>query len=137
VPHTPASVPASPTAIYNNAKNYFYNGDYKNAITLLENAITRYPDSPEAVLAQSLIGDSWVSLGGHNPEALAAYALVIKNYTDPDRVADAFYKQGQVYEATNQKDLAIKSYQDCIQRFPNNSAATFSTMALKRLGIIK
>ena len=134
---TPTSIPASPSAIYNNAKSYFYNGDFKNAITLLGDAITRYPDSPEAVMAQALIGDSWVSLGGHNPEALAAYALVIKNYTDPDRLADAYYKQGQVYEASNQKDAAIKSYQDCVAKYPNNSAATFATMALKRLGVIK
>lgn len=134
---TPASIPASPTAIYNNAKDYFYKSDYNTAITLLGDAIKRYPDSPEAVLAQLLIGDSWVSLGGHNPEALAAYALVIKNYNDPDRVADAYYKQGQVYEATNQKDLAIKSYQDCVRLFPNNSAADLAKVNLKRLGVIK
>ncbi len=136
-PTRPASIPASPTAIYNNAKDYFYKTDYKNAIILLGDAIQRYPDSPEAVFAQLLIGDSWVGLGGHNQEALAAYALVIKNYNDPDRVADAYYKQGQVYEATNQKDLAIKSYQDCVAKFPNNSAATLATQALKRLGVIK
>jgi len=134
---TPASIPASPSAIYNNAKDYFYKSDYNTAITLLGDAIKRYPDSPEAVLAQLLIGDSWVYLGGHNPEALAAYALVIKNYNDPDRVSDAYYKQGQVYEATNQKDAAIKSYQDCVAKFPNNSAATLATQALKRLGVIK
>jgi TolA-binding protein len=131
------SIPPSPTAIYANAKNYFYNSDYNSAIRLLEDAIKRFPDSPEAPMAQVLIGDSHDSLG-HNQEALAAYGLVIKNYTDPERVAEALYKQGSTYEKLNQKDNAIKSYQDCIQRFgPTSSMGILSTTALKRLGVIK
>jgi len=128
------SIPPSPSAIYNNAKNSFYGTDYNNAILLLTDAIKRFPDSPEAAMAQVLIGDSHDSLG-HTQDALAAYALVIKNYTDPDRVADAYYKQGSMYEKLNQKDNAVKSYQDCIRLFGNSSAAVLSANALKRLGI--
>jgi len=129
----PTTIPPSPSAVYANAKKYFYDTDYNTAIQLLADAIKRFPDSPEAPLAQFLIGESHDALG-HNQDALAAYALVIKNYTDPDRVSDACYKQGQIYEKLNQKDNAIKSYQDCVNKFPNSSAAVLSANALKRLG---
>jgi len=128
------SIPPSPSGVYANAKKYFYDTDYNTAIQLLADAIKRFPDSPEAPLAQYLIGESHDALG-HNQDALAAYALVIKSYTDPDRVSDAYYKQGQVYEKMNQKDNAVKSYQDCVRLFPNSSAAILSGTALKRLGI--
>jgi TolA-binding protein len=130
----PTSIPPSPTAIYANAKKYFYDTDYTTAIQLLADAIKRFPDSPEAPLAQTLIGDSHDALG-HSQEALAAYGLVIKTYTDPDRVSDAYYKQGLIYEKITQKDNAIKSYQDCVRLFPSSSAAVLSSNALKRLGI--
>jgi TolA-binding protein len=130
----PTSIPPSPSAVYANAKKYFYDTDYNTAIQLLADAIKRFPDSPEAPLAQLLIGESHDALG-HSQDAQAAYALVIKNYNDPDRVSDAYYKQGQIYEKLNQKDNAVKSYQDCVRLFPNSSAAIFSGTALKRLGI--
>lgn len=131
----PTSIPPSPTAIYANAKKYYYDTDYTSAIQLLTDALKRFPDSPEAPMAQVLIGDSHDSLG-HTQEALAAYGLVIKNYTDPDRLADAYYKQGLMYEKLNQKDNAIKSYQDCIRVFgATSSMGIMSANALKRLGI--
>jgi len=133
-PPVQTSIPPSPTAIYANAKKYYFDTDYNSAIQLLADAIKRFPDSPEAPMAQILIGDSHDALG-HNQEALAAYQAVIKTYNDPDRVADALYKQGQTYEKLGQKDNAIKSYQECVTRFPNSSAKDLSNTALKRLGV--
>jgi TolA-binding protein len=77
------AIPASPTAYYQAAMNYFFGGQYDNAIAALTAAIQKYPESPEAAGAQMRIGESYVSLGGHDVEALAAFDLVIKNYKDP------------------------------------------------------
>ncbi len=130
----PTSIPPSPSAIYNNARSYYYSSDYNSAIQLLTDAIKRFPDSPDAPAAQNLIGESHYALG-HSQEALAAFALTIKNYTDPDRLADAYYNQGAIYEKLNQKDNAVKSYQDCVRLFPNSLSAALAAQALKKLGI--
>lgn len=131
------NIPPSPGEYYGKAFNYFYQGMFTEAIELLADAIKRFPDSPEAARAQQTIGDANFALGGHDAEALAAYALVIKNYKDPEVVPDAYLKQGDAYERLGQKDNARKSYEDVRTKYPNSSAAIFALAALKRLGYIK
>ncbi len=76
-------------------------------------------------------------MGGHDAEALAAYALVIKTYTDPDVLPDAYLKQGDANERLGRKEAARKSYEEVRKDYPNSSAAIFALAALKRLGYIK
>jgi TolA-binding protein len=121
------SIPASPTDYYRAANQYFFLGQYDNAIAALTAAIQKYPESPEAASAQMRIGESYDALHGHDTEALAAFDLVIKNYKDPDVVSDAYYK----------KDAAGKVLLDLRRLYPTSSAADLALPVLKQLGIIK
>ena len=136
-PRPGGSIPPSPGEYYNKAFEYFYGGKFAEAIEFLSDAITRFPDSPEAARAQQTIGDANLAMGGHDTEALAAYSLVIKNYKDPDILPDAYLKQGDAYERLGQKENARKSYEEVRAKFPSSSAQIFATAALKRLGYIK
>ena len=143
-PTTPTSprpgggaIPPSPGEYYGKAFEYFYGGKFAEAIEFLSDAIKRFPESPDAARAQQTIGDANLAMGGHDAEALAAYALVIKNYKDPEILPDAYLKQGDAYERLGQKENARKSYEDVRSKYPTSSAAIFATAALKRLGYIK
>lgn len=131
------AIPASPTAYYQAAMYYFFGGQYDNAIAALTAAIQKYPESPEAAGAQMRIGESYVALGGHDVEAMAAFDLVIKNYKDPDVVPDAYFKKGILLERLGQKDAAGKVLLDLRKLYPSSSAADLALPVLKRLGIIK
>jgi tol-pal system protein YbgF len=132
-----AAIPPSPGEYYNAAFGYFFRGQYDSAIESLAEAIKRFPDSPEAARAQFTIGEAWLSMGGHDADALAAYGLVIKNYQDPEVLPDAYLKQGDAQERLGQKEAARKSYEDVRRLYPNSAAAIFALAALKRLGYIK
>jgi TolA-binding protein len=140
-PRPAGNIPPSPGEYYKAAFGYFYSATSKEmfaeAIEFLTDAIKRFPDSPEAARAQFAIGDANLAMGGHDADALAAYALVIKNYKDPEVLPDAYLKQGDANERLGQKDAARKSYEEVRAQFPNSSAAIFATAALKRLGYIK
>jgi TolA-binding protein len=133
----PGNIPPSPGEYYGTAFGYFYRGMFAEAIEFLTDAIKRFPDSPEAARAQQTIGDANLQMGGHETEALAAYALVIKNYKDPEVLPDAYLKQGDAYEKLGQKENARKSYEEVRTQFPNSSSAIFALAALKRMGYIK
>jgi TolA-binding protein len=132
-----SNLPPSPGEYYGTAFGYFYRGMFAEAIEFLTDAIKRFPDSPEAARAQFTIGDANLAMGGHEADALAAYALVIKNYKDPEVLPDAYLKQGDAYAALGKKEEARKSYEEVRTQFPNSSAKTFAEAALRRMGFIK
>ena len=136
-----AGLPPSPGEYYSAAFNRFYAATtpdmFSDAVEFLSDAIRRFPDSPEAARAQFMIGDAYLAMGGHDKDALAAYALVIKNYTDAEVLPDAYLKQGDANERLGQKEAARKSYEDVRTKFPNSAAKIFAETALRRLGYIK
>jgi TolA-binding protein len=131
------TLPPSPTAYYNAAFGYFFNNQFDFAVEALKEAIGRFPDAPEAARAQLTIGEAYFQMGGHNKEALEAFALVIKNYRDPEAVADAHHKQGLVYEQLGQKAEACKQYETVRTLFKGSSTAILATQAHGRLGCSK
>lgn len=132
-----SGLPPSPGEYYRAAFGYFWSGSLPEAVEFLTDAIKRFPDSPEAARAQFTIGDAYLGMGGHEAEALAAYALVIKNYKDPEVLPDAYLKQGDAYAALGKKEEARKSYEEVRTQFPNSSAKVFAEVALRRMGYIK
>lgn len=131
------AVPPSPGAYYDAAFGFYFAGQFDSAIQALSDAIKRFPEFPRAASAQLTIGDAYDALGGKNKEALAAYALVIEKYKDPDVVPDAYYKQALIYEKMGQKDAAGKRLLELRKLYPESTAADLALPVLKRLGFIK
>ena len=133
----PGTVPPSPTEYYNAAFRYYFGGQFESAIKTLEDALTRFPDAPEAATARLRIADSHGKLG-RNPEALAAFAQLFKDYKDPEALAEGYLKQGELLEKMGQKTEAIKSYEQSRKIAPDGSSTRLLAEGqLKRLGIIK
>jgi len=127
-------IPPSPGEYYKTALGYFFAGQFDSAVESLADAIKRFPEFPEAARAQFTIGEAFLSMGGHDAQALEAYALVIKTYpNDLDVLPDAYLKQGDTQVRLGRKDAARKSYEDVRRLFPNSSAAIFALAAIKQL----
>jgi TolA-binding protein len=139
-PASPAmgGVPASANDYLSAAKDDYFAGRYDMAIKGFGEFLTRFPTSPDAASAQYSIGESNFLLGKFK-EAVEAYALVIKNYrtSNPDVVADAYFKQGNAYENLKQRDLAVANYQLLRKDFAGTNGELQATQALRRLNIIK
>lgn len=133
----PGTVPPSPTEYYRAAFDYFYRGQFDNAIKTLDDALTRFPDAPEAASARLRIAESHEKMN-RNPEALAAFARLFKEHKDPEVLADGYLKQGALLEKMGQKTEAIKSYEQARKIAPEGSSTgMLAVQELKRLGIIK
>lgn len=135
-PRAGGNIPPSPSAYYAAGFQYVILGKYEDAISMLTEAIGKFPEWPDAARAQVEIGAAHEQLG-HEKEALAAYTLVTQTYKDRDVVPDAYLKLGLYYERLNQKENAKKSLDPILKDYPTSSAATFATQALKRMGFIK
>jgi tol-pal system protein YbgF len=136
-PPRPTSIPPSPASYYNAAWGYYASNQFDLAIEACQEALKRFPDSPEAPRAQMTIGESYFYMGQHSKEALEAFTVVITKYKDSDQVPEAYYKQGLTYEQLGQKESARKSYEQVRTTYPDSTAAIFATQALRRLGYIK
>jgi tol-pal system protein YbgF len=132
-PPTGGSIPPSPSTYYSAAFGYYAATKYDDAILMANEALAKFPDSPDAPRAQMTIGDSYVNLG-KNKEALEAYTTLIDKYKTSDQLPDAYYKQGQAYAALGQRENARRSYQYVIKNYPQETAATLAAQALKKLG---
>jgi TolA-binding protein len=131
-------VPASANDYLAAAKDDYFAGRYDMAIKGFDEFLKRFPTSPDAASAQYSIGESYFLLGKFK-EAVDAYALVIKNFrsSNPDVVADAYFKQGNAYENLKQRDLAVANYQLLRKDFPGTNGELQATQALRRLGVVR
>ena len=127
------SIPPSPSTYYTAAQGYYAATKYEEAIQMGQEAIKRFPDSPDAPRALIIVGDSNYQLGRFK-EALEAFTAVTTKYKDSDQLPDAYYKQGTAYQQLNQRAQARTAYQYVIKTYPDSVARTLAEQMLKKLG---
>ncbi len=126
-------IPPSPSTYYTAAQGYYASTKYEEAIQMGQEALKRFPDSPDAPRALMIVGDSNYQLGNFK-EALEAFTAVTTKYKDSDQLPDAYYKQGLTYQQLNQRAQARTAYQYVIKTYPDSVARTLAEQALKKLG---
>jgi tol-pal system protein YbgF len=126
-------IPPSPSTYYTAAAGYYASTKYEEAIQMGQEALKRFPDSPDAPRALMIVGDSNYQLGRFK-EALEAFTAVTTKYKDSDQLPDAYYKQGLAYQQLNQRAQARTAYQYVIKTYPDSVARTLAEQALKKLG---
>jgi tol-pal system protein YbgF len=133
-PATPAAPPlnVSHQKVYDLSYADYTGGQWDLAITGFQEYIRQYPGSPLADDAQLNIGNAYYGAGKYK-EAAAALQKVISDYPQADTLPTAYYKLGQAYEAMKQPDLARKTYDEMMQKFPNAFEASLARQALERL----
>jgi TolA-binding protein len=144
MPDTPAAprpapggeVPPSPDAVFQAGWNFYTSTQLDLAVRQFEDAIAKYPDSPQVPRALNAMGDAYYKLGKF-AEAVAAHTRVIKEHPSSDEVPDAYYRQAMGFERLKQRDDAIRAYQTVRSQFPASSSAPLAAQALRRMGVIK
>ena len=91
-----------------------------------------FPRTDKTDDAQLNIGNALYG-AGKNREAVVAYQRVISDYPQSDSVPVAYYKLGLTYEALKQVDLAKKSYETVIQKYPTVNEAILAQQRLDAL----
>jgi tol-pal system protein YbgF len=124
-----AEVDPSEQKNYDAALGLFKAGDYKTAATALQDFVRQFPASGYAANAQYWLGNAYYAQRDCK-SAIAAQQLVIKNYPDSPKAADAMLNIASCQ--TELKDKAAKkTLQELIKQYPDSSAAA---TAKERLG---
>ncbi len=127
-----AGMPTSPAAHYNEAWGYYTANKFELAIQAYEEALQKFPDWPDAAIAQLNIGNAYYQLR-KDKEAIQAFNVVISKYKSSDAVPEAYFGQGLAYERLNQKANALKNYELIITRFPKSDAALLAKQGIARV----
>lgn len=124
-----AEVDPSEQKNYDAALGLFKAGDYKTAATALQDFVRQFPASGYAANAQYWLGNAYYAQRDCK-SAIAAQQLVIKNYPDSPKAADAMLNIASCQ--TELKDKAAKkTLQELIKQYPDSTAAA---TAKERLG---
>jgi len=135
-PAAPGAVlPPSPAAAFLQAKDFWARGTYDLAIKSLQDFIQQFPDATWYLgEANYLLGMSEYNSGDYTAAA-TAFQHVIDDYKTSDKIADAYYQQGECYRALGRKTEAGAAYDQVIKQFPDSPAALQAKQAKIRLGI--
>jgi tol-pal system protein YbgF len=129
----PVPIGMSPQRAFDSAFDDFSAGRYPTAIDGFQLFIRAFPNLPQAAQAQFNIGASYFNQNKW-AEARDAFLLVTTQYPqDGETNAQAYFKLGQTYEQLKQPDLARKSYETVMQRYPASFQATLAKNALDRM----
>jgi len=91
-----------------------------------------YPAHERAGDAQFFIGESWDKT---NPDsAVAAYEMLMKNFSGSPRVATALYRLGLAAEQRRDRSAARQYYSKLVATFPRSDEAPLAREKLQALG---
>ena len=90
------------------------------------------PHSELADNALFWIGETYFNSGQY-ADAMRYYMRVIRDYSDQNKAPDAMFKLALSYEKTGDLELAQKTLQDLIARFPYSTPALTAKAELKRI----
>jgi tol-pal system protein YbgF len=122
-PPSGTPLPASPAAVFTQAKNQYFSGDFELAVRALEDFVQKFPD------ATAYVGEAeyWIGMSqfkrANYPAAVTALKAIIETYKTSDKVPDAYYQLGECYRALGKRTEAGAAYDQVIKLFPDSPAA--------------
>lgn len=118
---------------YDAALGYFKAGDYKDASGAFSDFLRRYPQSGLAPSAQYWLGNTLYALRDYR-NAISAQQVVVKNYADSPKAADALLNIASCQMELKDKAAAKKTLETLIGQYPESQAAQ---TAKERLAALK
>lgn len=132
-PLRPVSLQPSASEIYARATNDYMSANRLDlAIEGFREVIQKYPDAPEAAMAQFQIGEALYQQGKFR-EAIPEYQKLIATYKSSPRLAEAYYAQGVCYQALNQTANARNMFETVKRLFPGSMQAMMADQKLQNL----
>jgi len=118
--------------IYQTAYNLIKAKKYTEAITALKDMLKKYPSGQFASNAHYWLGELY-GLSGKNDQALAEFAIVVKDYSESPRVAEAQLKVGLIYAAQSKWSNAKTSLKQVVTHYPGTTSARLASEQLKQI----
>lgn len=123
---------AEETKSYHSAFALITGKKYTEAISALNDYLRKYPSGQFAPNAHYWLGELYI-IAGDNDNAIEQFNLVVNNYGDSCKAADALLKLAEIAFNGTRFDQAKEYWQTIIKKYPNCSAARVATVQLQKL----
>ncbi len=117
---------------YQTAYDFIRAEKYDQAIVTLQKMLAKYPSGQFAANAHYWLGELY-GLQGKNAQSAAEFQIVIKNYSDSPKIADANLKLALIYAAEQKWDAARAVFKRVINHYPGTASARLANEQLKQL----
>ncbi len=122
----------SVTDLYQEARLDYTQGRFPLAISGFEEVIENDPGGDLADNAYYWIGECFAAQRQYE-RAIEAFDTVIREYSDSNKVPDAYFKKASTLEALDRRSEAMKMYELIIQHFPRTQVERMSRRKLEQL----
>ena len=96
--------------------------NYALAIQGFQNYLVRYPTGSHLPEVHYYLGESFYARGRHL-EAVSEFQYVIREFPESRLVRAAYLKSGLSYVALEEKNLALRSFQELVDKYPDSEEA--------------
>jgi tol-pal system protein YbgF len=127
-----ATTSAEETKAYHDAFTLITNKKYMAAISSLNDYLRKYPSGQFAPNAHYWLGELYI-IAGDNDNAITQFNLVVNNYGDSCKAADALLKLAEIAFNNTRFDQAKEYWQTIVKKYPNCSAARVASVQLQKL----
>lgn len=118
--------------IYQTAYKLIKSKKYAEAISSLKEMLKKYPSGQFASNAHYWLGELY-GLSGKNDQALSEFSIVVKNYSESPRVAEAQLKVGLIYASQSQWSEAKTALKKVVTHYPGTTSAKLAAEQLKQI----
>jgi tol-pal system protein YbgF len=119
--------------IYQTAYNFIKVKKYSDAITALQGMLKKYPSGQFASNAHYWLGELF-GLMNKNDQAFNEFSIVLTNYPESPRVADAQLKVGLINASQSKWPEAKTALKKVINHYPGTASARLASEQLKQIG---
>lgn len=127
-------LPQSATRIYELSQGDYLSGRYESAIEGFREVIQKYPDSPDAAMAQFQVGQAYNSMKDCR-RAIPEYQRFVEQYPDARDRHEGLLMLGWCYNDLGQRANAQQAYQQVIKEHPESTSAIMARQRLEGMGI--
>ena len=103
--------------LYQEILTIYLKGNYDEAIEKFNDYIIKHPEFELSYNAHYFLGESHYMIGNY-AKALAEFKYIFKQ--GGNKIPDAMMMAGNVFSKTNQKEKAIKTYKELIEKYPRH-----------------
>jgi len=118
--------------VYESAFGSIKSKQYKQAIIGMQGYLRQYPKGKYAANAHYWLGELY-SISGSSTKAISELNIVINNYSQSNKAADAMLKLGLMAYRSNQYQQAKTWFSKISKQYPNSGVARIAAQRLTQL----
>ena len=124
--------PGEEREAYQSAFDLLKSGRYEDAAKEFTGFLAAYPTGEYTDKAQYWLGEAYYVTRAFEP-ALEEFHKLVQTHPDSAKVSHALLKIGYIQDELGDKEAAVKSLNELIERFPSTTAARLATERLHQI----